>query len=65
MSEYRLALAVAPPTVSANRQLRRPMTKGRMAFSQAECRVPNYAASLSTVAILRADPGSMAPVLAA
>ena len=29
-----IALALAPPTVSANNQFRRPTTKGRIAFSQ-------------------------------
>ncbi len=35
-SEYRLALALAlaPACVSANSQLRHPMTNGRIAFSQ-------------------------------
>jgi hypothetical protein len=34
-SEYRFALALAPPTVSANNQFRLPTTNGRIAFSQA------------------------------
>lgn len=33
-SEYRFALALAPPTVSANNQPRRPKQNGLMAFSQ-------------------------------
>jgi len=32
-SEYRLALACAPATVSENSQPLRPMTNGRIAFS--------------------------------
>jgi hypothetical protein len=33
--EYKFALALAPATVSLNNQFRRPITNGRIEFSQA------------------------------
>jgi hypothetical protein len=45
MSEYRFIEAFAPRTVSANSHAFLPTTNGLIAFSQALCRLPDYAAS--------------------
>src|SRR3970040_2817570 len=52
MSEYATAAACPPRSEPTNKKFLRPIATGRMARSQAECRVPNYAASRSAVAIL-------------